>query len=356
MPLSGLRRTGALALALAACGLSGAQAQTGTLGRVFHAYDNSHYQDVDLVGEAGLVKANILYQATDWVACTSNDKLPPRQAFQDAVRARAAEHPGPIVLDFENIWIKNVDPAKAHLRYRIWRQLFLWAREAAPGRMIGAYDLLGPNTDQYLDCARDLARYQDGFFPHLYTATTLDQPTWERRLDNRVASARNVDSTKPLIPYIRPQFEATCQGDPDPDFLPAERWRRQLDQLGAKASGFVVWSPVQCSQCVGQSRAWVIETVDFMRGLGAAAGGTSAHLARDAVLPQACTPPAGLSAPSPPPAQPGPVVTAWTGVVMTPALPACAPTPGMSVPVRLSSAPAVEPTAAAAACDELPPL
>ncbi|MBX9400532.1 hypothetical protein K4L06_04350 [Lysobacter sp. BMK333-48F3] len=326
MPLSGLRRTGALALALAACGLNGAQAQTGTLGRVFHAYDNSRYQDVDLVGEAGLIKSNIVYQAQEWADCTVIDKLPRQAAFKAAVAAAADKHPGPIVLDFENIWIKNVDPAKAHLRYRIWRQLFLWAREAAPGRMIGAYDLLGPNTDQYLDCARDLAQYQDGFFPHLYTATTLDQATWERRLDNRVASARNVDSSKPLIPYIRPQYEATCGQNPNPAYLPADRWRRQLDQLGVKAGGFVVWSPVQCSQTVGSNRAWVAETVDFMRDLSAA----STAATRDA--------------------------SAWSGTALAPPLLACAPTPGLSAPVR---APQPAPAAVAAEepdCDELPPL
>ncbi|WP_152566438.1 hypothetical protein [Lysobacter antibioticus] len=291
----------------------------------FHAYDNTHYQDVDLVGEAGLVKANILYQRQEWIACTADDKLPPKAEFQAAVQA-AAVHRGPVVLDFENIWIKNVDAAQAHRRYRLWRQLFLWAKEAAPGHMIGAYDLLGPNSDQYLDCARDLSQYQDGFFPHLYTAPTLTQATWERRLDNRVVSARNVNSSKPLIPYIRPQEEATCGGDPEPTYLPADRWRRQLDQLGAKASGFIVWSPVMCSHNVGENRGWITETVDFMRSLPSA----SSTVAQ---------------------------TRSWP---LAPPLPACAPTPGVSVPVpapapisRVLPTPAAM-QAAAVQCEALP--
>ncbi|MGJ7902311.1 hypothetical protein [Lysobacter sp. 1R34A] len=287
----------------------------------FHAYDNTHYQDVDLVGEAGLVKANILYQRPEWIACTSADLLPPKAEFQAAVQA-AAVHRGPIVLDFENIWIKNVDAARAHKRYRLWRQLFLWAREAAPGHMIGAYDLLGPNTDQYLECARDLSQYQDGFFPHLYTASDLSQSTWERRLDNRVLSARNVNPAKPLIPYIRPQEEATCGGDPEPAYLAPERWRRQLDQLGAKASGFIIWSPVMCSHEVGDNRGWIVQTVDFMRSLPP----VSAALA-----------PTSVSLASPP-------------------LPACAPTPGVSVPVSAPAGPSPVPATAqfAAQCEALP--
>ncbi|ALN61692.1 hypothetical protein GLA29479_808 [Lysobacter antibioticus] len=291
----------------------------------FHAYDNTHYQDVDLVGEAGLVKANILYQRQEWIACTAEDKLPPKADFQAAVQA-AAVHRGPVVLDFENIWIKNVDAAQAHRRYRLWRQLFLWAKEAVPDRMIGAYDLLGPNTDQYLDCARDLSQYQDGFFPHLYTASGLTQATWERRLDNRVVSARNVNPSKPLIPYIRPQEEATCGGDPEPTYLPADRWRRQLDQLGAKASGFIVWSPVMCSQRVGDNRGWIIETVDFMRSLPSA----SSTVAQ---------------------------TRSWP---LAPPLTACAPTPGVSVPVSAPKSRAVSaPTtvqSAAVQCEALPAL
>ncbi|MGO1003891.1 hypothetical protein [Lysobacter sp. CA196] len=291
----------------------------------FHAYDNTHYQDVDLVGDAGLVKANILYQRPEWIACTSGDTLPPKAEFQAAVQA-AAVHRGPIVLDFENIWIKNVDAAQAHRRYRLWRQLFLWAREAAPGHMIGAYDLLGPNTDQYLDCARDLSQYQDGFFPHLYTAPGLSQETWERRLDNRVVSARNVNPGKPLIPYIRPQEEATCGLNPEPAYLPADRWRRQLDQLGAKASGFIVWSPVMCSHKVGDNRGWIIETVDFMRSLPFA----SSTVAQ---------------------------TRSWP---LAPPLAACAPTPGVSVAVqapkfRALSAPMTM-QAAAVQCEALPAL
>lgn len=306
-------------------------AATGAQKAKFQAYDNSDYDNVDLVRDAGLVKAAILYQKAEWVECTRDDKLPPRAAFQAAVRD-AAKTPGPLVLDFENIWIKNVDPEQAHRRYLIWRQLFVWAKEAAPGRMIGAYDLLGPNTDQYLDCARDLSQYQDGFFPHLYTAHGLDQATWERRLDNRVASARNVNASKPLIPYLRPQEEATCDQNPNPPYLPAARWRRQLDQIGEKASGFVIWSPVKCSQ-ESTDLAWVTETVDFMRSMNATAASTV------------------------------PVAAAAPSVTLTGAAPLafCAPTPGVQVPAPSRMRPAVAPSATrpvarAAQCDTVPAL
>ncbi|MGO4262541.1 hypothetical protein [Lysobacter sp. TAB13] len=298
---------------IAAAGLAGAPSSFGA--SPFHAYDNSQYTGVDLVGDAGLVKSNILYQSERWVQCTRNNLLPDEAEFKQAVRDKAV-NPGPIVLDFENIWVKTADPAEAKKHYLIWRQLFIWAKQAAPDRVIGAYDLLGPNTDGYRDCARDLARYQDAFYPHLYTGKDLDQPTWERRLDNRVASARNIDPQLPLLPYIRPQIESGC---PTPDstspFLSAQRWRRQLDQLGEKASGFVVWSPVSCSHDVPVAdRGWIDETIGFMQTV------------------------------SPSQAKPRPLQIA-------PALSVCDATPGMPAPTPTPTPP-TEP--APAYCDALP--
>src|ERR1700761_3313810 len=134
----------ALALLVAAAGPGPARAQSapapGMSGdrRAFTVYDDTYYTNIDL-GEVGAVRSNLVYEAPVARLAGQNPAdfrgrrpvgaelaLPPRAAYEDLVR-RTVRNPGPLVLDFETLYLRRATPAVAARRFHKLRTLLAWA-------------------------------------------------------------------------------------------------------------------------------------------------------------------------------------------------------------------------------------
>ncbi|MBE1469125.1 hypothetical protein [Kibdelosporangium phytohabitans] len=230
----------------------------------FTAYDNHNYAGVALK----LVDVNLIRQIEHpgWLELTSAGNLPPESEFRTVARRAAERSPGPIVLDFENIWLRddNRQPP-VERRVAIWTKLLTWARaEARPGQIVGAYKFLNEVDLRFEQQAKDLARLESAFFPQLYTGTDYTHGTWTARLRARIGKARRIDPAKPVIAYIWPQYETGQPGA----WVPGDRWRAQLDALLREGTnGFVIWGPVRNPPPDAASQPWVAQTRQFLDAL-----------------------------------------------------------------------------------------
>jgi hypothetical protein len=116
-----------------------------------------------------------------------------------------------------------------------------WAREAAPGKIIGYY---GTNTltdipQVDFTAARELARHVDAFFPPLYTFDD-DRSRWEKRAKTSLGQCRDLDPKKPVYFYLWPQYH---QGTPKAlQYVDAAYWKFQLETARKYGDGVVFWS------------------------------------------------------------------------------------------------------------------
>jgi hypothetical protein len=276
------------ALAAAAVGLVGAVASpcaaasasisasaetapvTRSGGPSFVVYDNAAYRNVNLE-RYGAVKSNIVYegqvaQLTRQQAKGSRDEdlgyraelaLPPRHAYEALVRS-ATQNPGPVVLDFESLYLRG-SYATAYRHYRRLETLLAWAHDAARGHAIGFYGVLGNTAPRYFGLERRLARQQDALFPSLYTFSD-DLSAWRRRFRQIMAEAADVAPGKPVLAYIRPQYhDGTRQAG---QYLTPNHWRYELRVARELCSGVVIWGP---HRSVPDQR-WVEVTQKFLGG------------------------------------------------------------------------------------------
>jgi hypothetical protein len=187
----------------------------------------------------GLIPSNVLYE--NKIRPDSRDvrTLPNRDAFQSLLRA-AAVNPGPLVIDIESVSLR-ASPETARDNAETLAKLANWAREAAPGKLIGYY---GTNTlcdiaQSNLAAARQLARHVDAFFPSLYTFDD-DRSNWEKRAKALLVQSRQLDAEKPVYFYLWPQYhEGTKKAL---QYVAGEYWKFQLDTAHRYGNGIVLWS------------------------------------------------------------------------------------------------------------------
>jgi len=267
----------ALAAAVAVTGaiagpcVSASAAGTGPLAAradaSFPVYDNSGYSNVDLE-RLGAVRSNIVYEAP--VAQLADQQpqyfrgprpywaelaLPPRAAYEALVR-RTAEYPGPVVLDFETLYLKG-STATADRRLRKLKTLLAWTHDAVPGREVGYYGVLGNTAPRYLRLERQLATHEDALFPSLYTFSA-DLAAWRLRFRQIMGEAAYVAPGKPVYAYLRPQYH---EGTPLAGrYLTADHWSYELRVARQLCSGVVIWGP----RSSALDQRWVDATGSFL--------------------------------------------------------------------------------------------
>lgn len=235
-------------------------ATTGGAVRHILVFDNTFYPNVDLE-TYGLIKSNVVYEPPAMKTVTSAGHLPDAPSFKKLVRDDA-RFPGPVVLDFENLYLQGT-PAVAEQHFHVLDTLALWAHEAAPGKIIGFYGLLDHTDRHYLSLARRLAARQDAFFPSLYTFND-DRAAWAQRVRDDVALARSIAPRLPVLLYIWPQYH---EGTPKAlRYMSSSYWSFQLHTAARYADGVVIWSGTARNTSTG----WVNVTAAFMRSCMAA--------------------------------------------------------------------------------------
>jgi hypothetical protein len=268
--LSAWSRGGAtVVIAIIAALALGQTACAATLGeggltqrRALAVFDNTAYPNVDL--EAfGLVRSAVVYETTAQASAIASGRLPDQVPFERSVRARATV-PGPVVLDYEDLYLTGPPTAVAwHLR--VLTALARWAHHAAARSAIGFYGLLDHTAPAYISLARQLAPLEDAFFPSMYTFDD-NRAKWRLRLEHDVALAHRIDSGTPVYPYLWPQYH---QGTPRAgQFINGGYWAFQLATVANLADGFVVWS----QEVANESDGWVSATQRFMRSLSPSPG------------------------------------------------------------------------------------
>jgi len=221
--------------------------------RPFVLYDNTFYTNVNL-GAYGLIKSNVLYEPPELAQTLAAGRLPDQAAFMTLVSSHA-QQPGPLVLDFENLYLKG-KPDVALLHATLLTVLLQWAHDALPGRAIGCYGLLDNTDPAYVALAAKVAALQDALFPSAYTFDG-DLAGWRRRLAAVVALGRRIAPGKPVYPYLWPQYhEGTAQ---DAAYLSGAQWTYELRTAAQLADGAVIWS----KQVANGDEAWVRATASF---------------------------------------------------------------------------------------------
>ena len=252
-------------MALACVG--GTRATAEADAGAFPVYDNTFYSNVDLES-VGAVKSNVIYEAPIAQLAGQNPNhfrgprprgaelaLPAKSAYEAYVR-RTASHPGPVVLDFETLYLKGTRSA-AERHYQKLRKLLEWAHEAVPGRTVGYYGVLGNTLPRYFPLERRLAEREDALFPSLYTFSD-NRPAWRARFRRIMAEAATVAPGKPVYAYLWPQYHdgTKLAGR----YLTPDHWRYELETARQLCSGVVVWSPWTSDP----DRRWVDQTAEFL--------------------------------------------------------------------------------------------
>lgn len=235
----------------------------------FIVYDDTFYTNIDLHG-VGAVRSNLVYEATVARLAGQNPAyfrgarppgaelaLPPRAGYEDLVR-RTVRDPGPLVLDFETLYLRRATPAVAARRLQKLRTLLDWAHDAVPGRVVGYYGVLGNTAPAYLGLERSLAAGEDALFPSLYTFGD-DLAAWRDELRRIMVEAAAVAPGKPVYAYLWPQYHGgTARAG---RYLTPAHWDYELRTAARLCSGAVLWGPERTDP----DRAWVGVTANFLR-------------------------------------------------------------------------------------------
>ncbi|HEX4787230.1 MAG TPA: hypothetical protein VH372_02125 [Actinospica sp.] len=274
MPPPGRRRarTAFAAAAFAFFGALGAAAAASPAaaaarGGPFAVYDNTFYSNVDL-GRVGAVRSNVIYEAPVAQLAGQNPAhfrgarpasaelaLPPQSAYADLVR-RTSRGPGPVVLDFETLYLKG-SPTVAHRRFRKLQTLLSWAHQAVPGRVVGYYGVAGNTESRYLPLERRLAVNEDALFPSLYTFSD-NLAAWHANFRRIVAEARSVAPGKRVYAYLWPQYHGGSARAGA--YLTPAHWRYELDTATKLCAGVVIWGPAARDS----DQRWVGATAGFL--------------------------------------------------------------------------------------------
>jgi hypothetical protein len=242
----------------------------GAAGRAlssFAVYDNTFYPNVHLE-QFGAVKSNVVYEAP--VAqlagqdpakfrgarpASAELALPPQAAYENLVQ-RTAGGPGPVVLDFETLYLRGPS-AVARRRFGKLQTLLGWAHQAVPGRVVGYYGVLGNTEPRYLGLERRIAAHEDALFPSLYTFGD-DRNAWQANFHRIMSEAASVAPGKSVYAYLWPQYhDGTKQAG---RYLTADHWNFELRAATRLCAGVVIWGPSDSDP----DQHWVDATASFL--------------------------------------------------------------------------------------------
>jgi hypothetical protein len=204
----------------------------------FVIYDNMFYKEKPDTTQAGLIPSNVIYENKIWPNHQTFGTLPDHESFLALVRSTNV-NPGPLVIDIESLSLRFA-PDAARRNAELLAKLADWAREGAPGKIIGFY---GTNTlsdipESNFAAARELAAHVDAFFPPMYTFDD-NRARWEKRAQTSLAQSRQLDPKKPVYFYIWPQYHVGSARALR--YVDGDYWKFQLETARQYADGVVIW-------------------------------------------------------------------------------------------------------------------
>lgn len=215
----------------------------------FQILDNLDYVNKPDLAQYGITASNILYHEHIWPSHTSHKVLPDKGWFLSMVRARAI-HPGPIVIDVEDLPIGGSNEQEVRENAHILATLAAWTREATPGHEIGFYswNVLPDIPDKNLPWVEEIFPQIDAFFVSMYD-TTDDRTAWTERAMHMIQRAHAIAPKKKVYFYLWPQYlESAPKRE---QFVDPEFWMFAVEQSRSYADGIVLWSkrvPMTSSQ------------------------------------------------------------------------------------------------------------
>lgn len=244
-------------------GSSALATNAGQSATCFTVYDNTSYTDVDVSTVVGIDEANIIYPSSTWKTKFAKGELPTQGDFVDVIQD--ATKPGPIVLDFETIYLTTKHgetDAVVQRRAEMWTTMLQWA-QAATSKPVGAWGFPENTAAAYRDLAKGPAVYMDAWFVSVYRDSLWSYADWNYELTLRFNIANGMNAAIPIFIYISPNFTT---GPDHGDFMDGDVWRSQLDRILQIADGIVIWSSADLP-IVGPNTGWLDETVSFVDAL-----------------------------------------------------------------------------------------
>jgi hypothetical protein len=223
-----------------------AQASAPT-AKPFAVFDNMFYAGKPDLSRTGLIRSSVIYNRLEWKTAIAAGQFPDEAAFKEDVKKHAAEGPGPVVIDIEYVFLsqtRGTTDAEVKNHFKLFVTLAKWAREAAPGHLVGYYGHgLFPEEPgkEYAAETKELIAAVDAFFPSMYVHSNQTAGQWKEKLQSLIAKAHEIAPGKPVFPYLWPQYhEATPES---PKFVNGDYMKFQLETArDCGADGVVIWS------------------------------------------------------------------------------------------------------------------
>ena len=255
-----------LVLTGSAAAQTGAQTPVHPVARPFVVFDNMAYAKKPDLSSNGLVPSCVIYDRSEWKTARAAGQLPDEAAFKQLVRSRSAGKPGPVVIDIEYAFLsqtRGTTDAEVKNHFKLFIALAKWAREAAPGHLVGYYGHglfpeepgkeYAKETQQFIDAV-------DAFFPSMYVHGNQTAAQWKEKMQALIARARELAPGKPIYPYVWPQYH---EGGPKAlEFVDGDYMKFQLEtaqQCGA--DGVVFWSS---NKPVWKDTPWLRALLQFI--------------------------------------------------------------------------------------------
>lgn len=227
----------------------------------FVGYDNTFYTGENLARDIGIQRSNIVYATAEWKTLFAAGQLPPKAEFQDRV-LRNSVHSGPVVLNFETIFLSGTDVAVVEQRAALWMTMLDWIEEVIPTKPLGAYHFAEQTRQAYphMTLARQISARFDFFASSDYTKDN-DITAWNTQLTDSINRSAYIEPNKPVYSYIWAQYHPNTDGT----FVDPSMWRQQLEILKQRVDAFVIWSST--SWPIIDDRRWIDETKAFVAAL-----------------------------------------------------------------------------------------
>jgi len=174
----------------------------------FLVFDNMSYAGKPDLSPNGLIPSSVHYDRAEWKQAVAAGQLPDEAAFKESIQRKSAGRPGPIVIDIEYVYLSKTHgttDAEVKRHFELFITLAIWAREAAPGHLVGYYGHgLFPEEPgkEYAAESRELMAAVDAFFPSLYVHGNQTAQQWRDKLQSLVQKAHELAPGKPVYPYL----------------------------------------------------------------------------------------------------------------------------------------------------------
>ena len=195
-------------------------------------------------------------------------KLPDKDKFLALIRNHAEKNPGPICMDFEKIFLKDKRTVKK--RVHVFVTLAQWAKEAAPGRLVGYWgeggDRLFPeDPGKNREEVKPLTEAVTAFFPNFYVWHDTTREGWHKQLKETMALANKIAPKKPVYIYLSPTYYG---GKNKGKRIEGDFWQFQLESAKkCGADGVVIWGFARDRTKWDNDAPWWQQTLQFMKTL-----------------------------------------------------------------------------------------